>query len=149
MFKYPKVAMAAVSFVTLPVLGGCIATLQPEPEYVEASTVPANIEIYPHTFYEGRTVYFVNDNWYYRDGPRWAYYRQEPAPLYQHRTYIQHAPPASRRYSAAPAVQTERRAVVPRSRNSHELVAPPAHQVQRQRPHDEREEQAPNKRDQR
>lgn len=149
MFKYPKTVMAAASLVILLALEGCVATLQAEPAYVEASTVPANIEIYPHTFYEGRTVYFVNDNWYYRDGPRWAYYRQEPAPLYQHRTYIQRAPPAARRYSAAPAVQTERRSVAPGPRNPHGLVAPPARRVQRERPHDAHEDQSPNSRDRR
>lgn len=147
MFKYPKMVMMAASLVTPPALGGCVATLQAEPAYVEASPVPANIEIYPHTFYEGRTVYFVNDNWYYRDGPRWAYYRQEPAPLYQRRTYIQRAPPAAGLYSPAPAVQTERRSVARSPRNSHELVAPPARHMQRERPHEEHEVQSPNRRD--
>ncbi len=45
----------------------------------------ADIQVYPSTVYDGRTVYLYNDRWYYREGPRWRYYRQEPQPLMQHR----------------------------------------------------------------
>ena len=154
MFRYPKILIAVASLVTLPALGGCYATLQGDPAYVEVSSVPANIEIYPHTFYEGRTVYYVNDNWYYQDGPRWVYYRQEPAPLYQHRTYyqqrnyIQPAPPANRRYAAAPAVRTSREAMAPPGR-SRESVAPPARRIQRERPHNEHQDQNHDRRSER
>ena len=52
----------------------------------------------------------------YRDGARWVYYRQEPAPLNQRRMYIQQAPPASRRYSATPPTHREPTRAAPASR---------------------------------
>lgn len=94
----------------------CVATV--EPEYAVATDVPPDITIYPHTVYEGRVVYLVNDHWYYRGPDRhWVYYRQVPPPLYERRTtlvrerpYVQAAPPA-RHVVAPPARQ---------------VVAPPA-----------------------
>jgi hypothetical protein len=78
----------------------CVATV--EPEYAVATDVPPDITVYPHTVYEGRVVYLVNDHWYYRGPDRhWVYYRQVPPPLYERRTtlvrerpYVQAAPPA-------------------------------------------------------
>ncbi len=79
---------------------GCVATLGSDPEYAEADDVPADITVYPHTVYEGRDVYLVNDRYYYR-GPehRWVYYRRAPAPLVERRStfvrerpYVQQAP---------------------------------------------------------
>jgi len=32
-------------------------------------------------FFEGRPVYYWNNYWYYRDGPRWNVYRDEPLTL--------------------------------------------------------------------
>jgi hypothetical protein len=64
--------------------------------YAEATEAPVEIDVvsYPHTYYEGRAVYFYQDRWYYRDGPRWAYYREEPPTLYRQRGYVQQAPNA-------------------------------------------------------
>ncbi|MFS8067898.1 MAG: hypothetical protein ACMG6S_16165 [Byssovorax sp.] len=90
-------------------LGGCYAYAETPVAYAEAYEAPVEVEIrtYPQTQYEGRPVYFYRDRWYYRDGGRWQYYRQEPATLHRHRTYVQQAPPAVRghryRHSAPPA----------------------------------------------
>jgi len=105
MFKRLRILFALSGLALLATLGGCVASLQAEPVYVESGPVPVNIEIYPHTYYEGRTVYYVDNHWRYRDGARWAYYREEPAPLYRQRSYVQQAPPADRRQSAPPRVQ--------------------------------------------
>ena len=93
--------MLAAAVVTL---GGCTATTyaEPEPAYVELTAAPVNIEPYPSTYYEGRTVYLVNNRWMYRDRGGWAYYRNEPPALYRQRTYVQQAPPAYRRGYPAP-----------------------------------------------
>src|SRR5262245_42683168 len=68
--------------------------------YAEATTgavvhteyVPAHVETYPHDYYEGHTVYLINDRWYYHDGSTWVYYRQEPEPLVRRRVVIRQAP---------------------------------------------------------
>jgi hypothetical protein len=88
---FVAVAVAAIAF------GGCRATTYGEAEpvgYVELTAAPVDVEAYPHTYYDGRQVYYVNDRWMYRDRGRWAYYRHEPPALYRHRTYVQQAPPA-------------------------------------------------------
>ena len=89
------VAVAAAAIA----LGGCRATTYAETEpvgYVELTSAPVDIDVYPRTYYEGREVYFVNDRWMYRDRGRWVYYRREPPALYRQRTYIQQPPPAYR-----------------------------------------------------
>ncbi len=88
-------------------LSGCFLHAEPEPvAYVETTGVPygVNIEAYPYVHYQGRPVYLYDNRWWYRDGSRWNYYRQEPAPLYQYRQrpYIQQAPPAPRAPSYGP-----------------------------------------------
>lgn len=70
---------------------GCAATLYPD-GYVEADYVPAHIETYPYTYYDGRPVYYVDGRWYYHSGPRWYYYSSPPRALYRH----YYAPPAYR-----------------------------------------------------
>ena len=66
-------------------------------------SAPANLEAYPSTEYEGRTVYLVDDRWVYFDGSRWVRYASEPpelesrrATLQRTRPYVQQAPPAMR-----------------------------------------------------
>ena len=90
------VCPAVVAGVTA--LTGCTARTSPEPAYAttEVTSAPVQIETYPSTVYEGRTVYLYNDHWYYRDRGRWAYYRKEPAPLSRHRHSVHTAPPAPR-----------------------------------------------------
>jgi hypothetical protein len=103
-------------------LSGCLAHGS---AYVEADA-PADIEVYPSTYYEGHTVYLVGDRWYVRDHDRWAYYSQEPAPLYRYRTHVQRAPRAAPRHY-------ERRAYEHRGRHYREsapgYVAPRARRV--------------------
>lgn len=108
MSRLREIPIAILGLSMLPVLAACTATVQEEPAYVEASDAPADIEVYPHTYYQGHTVYLVHNNWYYRDGSRWVYYRREPSPLYRQRTYVQRAPPARRVASPARRMQAER-----------------------------------------
>ena len=82
---------------------GCVARVEEPVAYAEADYVPPSVTTYPSTVYEGRTVYYYGDRWYYRDGGRWAYYRNEPPVLYRQRTYVQAAPPAPRVYAPPPA----------------------------------------------
>jgi hypothetical protein len=98
------------SWLVIAALGltGCYAHASTEPVWVEADYTPARIEAYPHTVYEGRVVYLVNDHWYTRERGRWVYYRVEPEPLYRQRVVVQQAPPAPHRH-AAPRVVRERR----------------------------------------
>lgn len=65
--------------------------------FVEAEYEPVIVETYPRYVYEGRTVYYVHDRWYTRDGDRWVYYRVEPEKLRRQRIYVQSAPPAPER----------------------------------------------------
>lgn len=92
------VTMAGLSAALATCLPGCYASV--EPAYAEADYVPADITTYPHTYYEGRDVYFVNDRYYYQ-GPEhhWVYYRTAPRPLVERRAvvvrqrpYVQQAP---------------------------------------------------------
>jgi hypothetical protein len=91
MFKH-RIGVCAASVAAVGLLSGCVAHVRSEPAYAEAVYVPPDIETYPHTNYDGRVVYLVNDRWYYREGPRWVYYRSEPRPLYTHRrrVYVHH-----------------------------------------------------------
>ncbi len=70
-------------------LGGCGAWTVTATEpvgYVDITTAPvADIDVYPSTVYDGRTVYLYNDRWYYREGTHWRYFQHEPPVLYQHR----------------------------------------------------------------
>ncbi|HET9989444.1 MAG TPA: hypothetical protein VFQ65_13025 [Kofleriaceae bacterium] len=38
-------------------------------------------------YFEGRPVYWYNNNWYYRDHGRWSYYRSEPRYLRERRAH--------------------------------------------------------------
>jgi hypothetical protein len=88
-------------------LTGCYAHGRADAVWVEADYPPAQIDVYPHTVYEGRVVYLVNDHWYTRERGRWVYYRVEPEPLYRQRLVVQKAPPAPPRH-APPRVVRER-----------------------------------------
>ena len=83
----------------LIVAPGCYATAgaYTDADYVEADYVPARVDVYPSYVYAGRTVYLVDGHWYYRRGPRWVYYRSEPAELQRRRVYVQRAPRAPER----------------------------------------------------
>jgi len=112
----------ALAVGVLALASGCVARVGEPVAYAEADYVPATITTYPSTVYEGRTVYYYGDRWYYRDGGRWAYYRHEPAPLYRRRAYVQAAPPAPRVYAAPPPYSTTTTTSAP-------VHAPPAVRV--------------------
>jgi hypothetical protein len=64
---------------------------------VELTSAPiVEYRSYPHTVYEGRTVYLIDNRWGYPSGDSWVFYREEPAPLARYRTTIEAAPPAPR-----------------------------------------------------
>ena len=56
-----------------------------DPIYVEVEVGPRYVERYPRTVYEGRPVYYYDNHWYQRRGPRWVYYREEPRALIEFR----------------------------------------------------------------
>jgi hypothetical protein len=78
-------------------LPGCVAHAQGElvseypsqyvypTEYV--AEVPARIEYYPHTYYQGRPAYLVGERWYYHTRERWVVFREEPAHLREYRMH--------------------------------------------------------------
>lgn len=67
---------------------GCVVRETAEPvEYAEVDP-GVDVTVYPHEYYEGRTVYWVHDRWYYRDGRHWHYYRVEPRELHHRRAYV-------------------------------------------------------------
>jgi hypothetical protein len=120
-------AKAVGSVLAVTALGACEvhgrtrAYVEEPVSTVEVTSAPVvEYDTYPHTVYEGRTVYWVHDRWGYpRDG-RWVYYRSEPAPLARYRTTVQAAPPARRSY-ARPAPITPQ--VAP------PVTAPPAYRT--------------------
>jgi hypothetical protein len=57
--------------------------------YVEADVPPADIEVYPYTYYDGQVVYLVGDRWYTRHNDVWVYYRTEPTYLRDYRVHYQ------------------------------------------------------------
>lgn len=102
--RFSSSGIGAVA-VAMIALGGCRATTYGVAEpvgYVELTAAPIDVGVYPHSYYNGRSVYFVDDRWMYRDRGRWMYYRQEPPELYRQRPYVQQAPPAYRRSYPAP-----------------------------------------------
>lgn len=120
--------IALFGLLTALCTGGCYATTG---AYVEADYPPVAIETYPHTYYEGRVVYLVDDRWYVRDNGGWYYYRSEPRVLYRYRTHYYPRPaygyPVRRHYgygAARRAAPPARRAAPPARE-----VAPPAREV--------------------
>jgi len=55
-----------------------VVTIAPPAAYI-ATTQPE--------YFEGRPVYWYNNNWYYRDRGRWSYYRREPVYLHERRAH--------------------------------------------------------------
>ena len=117
-------------------LGGCYgyaSTEPPPPVYAttEVTSAPVvDIEAYPSTVYEGRTVYLYNNRWYYRNGSRWTYYQNEPPVLERHRRYVQSAPPAQRGYEYRPPPTNYNRGPYDRDYSHEPNQAPPATRVQ-------------------
>jgi hypothetical protein len=65
---------------------------------VTVETAPARVETYPRTYYHGQPAYLVDGRWYYRSGPRWVYFREEPVELRDYRVRYHDSP----RYRDAP-----------------------------------------------
>ena len=84
--------------VTLP-LAGSTAVLEPGEASAQDSRSPpaAFIATTLPEYFDGRPVYWWDGFWFYRDGRRWNFYRDEPQPLsglrsgWGHRTrYLYH-----------------------------------------------------------
>lgn len=92
--------VGAAIAATLP---GCLAHARGEVVYDYPVTyvddAPVRIETYPSTYYHGRPAYLVDGRWYYRSGPRWVYFREEPRELYTYR----------QRYVASPRYRDDHR----------------------------------------
>jgi|GEM_PF-1506683 len=119
------------------ITSGCHVRAYSEPAYVEPVyyAPPPNIEVYPHTYYEGRVVYLVDGRWYTRHGSGWVYYRREPDYLQRERVRVVAAPrayaPSHRVAPAAPRTHVAPRAeprMAPQPRGPHlePRSAPPA-----------------------
>jgi hypothetical protein len=88
----PSILLAG-AFVAQLVGCGAWTVTATEPVVTVTSAPIADIELYPNTVYEGRTVYLYNDRWYYREGSAWRYYEREPPPLADHRARMHAMPP--------------------------------------------------------
>lgn len=75
---------------------GCVVRARATPVGYAELSYGTGYRYYPHTYYDGRDVYYIGGRWMYQDGSRWSYYTTEPAPLYRYRTTIREAPPAPR-----------------------------------------------------
>lgn len=97
-------------------LSACFASAH---GYVVAESEPVYVDSYPHTYYEGHTVYLIDDRWYRRHRGRWVYYQDEPEPLHRYRLQVRFTP----RSEQGPRYQPRERARRPEWRRE----APPAH----------------------
>jgi hypothetical protein len=54
----------------------------PRVEVVEMEAPPVeHVRVAPSVVYEGHPVYWYRNRWYYQNGGRWGYYREEPIGL--------------------------------------------------------------------
>lgn len=75
---------------------GCAAQGRATPVGYAGLYYGTTYQYYPHAYYGGRDVYFIDGRWMYLDGGTWRYYETEPEPLYRYRSTIRRAPPAPR-----------------------------------------------------
>jgi hypothetical protein len=59
-----------------------------EAQYAPPPPPAAYIATAQPEYFEGRAVYFYNNQWYYREGRAWNYYRTEPAYLRDRRVHV-------------------------------------------------------------
>lgn len=78
----------------ITLLAASSAACAGEADYVAVASPPVHYDVYPHTYYEGSEVYYIDGRWYRDDGHRWVYYRREPAELYRYRAHVRRAPEA-------------------------------------------------------
>jgi hypothetical protein len=97
---------AGVIAVAVSAMAGCYATAEPPAvDYADTTSAPVDIDTYPSVVYGGQPVYFYGDHWWYRDGARWSYYRDEPAELHAQRdVVVRQARARGRVVRKAPAV---------------------------------------------
>lgn len=89
---------AAALIAAAAASAGCAVRARATPVGVAELHYASTYRYYPHTYYDGRDVYYVSGRWMYLDGNVWTFYPTEPAPLHRYRTAIQEAPPAPRYY---------------------------------------------------
>jgi hypothetical protein len=64
-----------------------VVTVQAQPQVVEEEVITESgppvehIRMAPQVIYGGRRVYWWGNRWYYQNGARWGYYRNEPVYL--------------------------------------------------------------------
>ena len=83
--------------VMIGAVAGCSFNSGEPVAYAEINSATINdTSFYPHTTFEGREVYLVGKTWMFKDGARWAYYREEPDLLRRHRLIaIEHVDPST------------------------------------------------------
>jgi hypothetical protein len=67
-------------FVGAVAVTGC-ASRESAGGSVELTSAPVGYGSYPQAYYDGRTVYWVNNEWAYQDGGVWFSYGAEPLEL--------------------------------------------------------------------
>ncbi len=75
-------------WMTLAFIGSLAVKSEPASAQISITigVPPAVIATTTPVYYEGRPAYWYNSRWYYRDAHRrWAYYRDEPRYLHEHR----------------------------------------------------------------
>lgn len=83
-----RIVGLSLLFVTLGT--GCVATVRTRPAYAVYEE-----DDYPHTYYRGRPVYYIDGYWHYRSGSSWVVaFRDEPVELREYRGRVRHAPSA-------------------------------------------------------
>lgn len=115
-------ALGLVALSTACTVHGYAGAAPVEPvgtTYVTSGPID-NYDAYPHTVYEGRTVYYVNNEWGYPEEGRWVHYRHEPPELVRYRQNVREAPPAH---------PVEPRYEGPRHEERRDYEAPPAERV--------------------
>jgi hypothetical protein len=68
------------SLVLVVAVAGCASRREPVTS-VQLTSAPVGYESYPEAYYDGRTVYWVNNEWAYPEGGVWFAYRSEPFEL--------------------------------------------------------------------
>lgn len=120
----PVALLASIALSGCTVRGRARAYVEPPVSTVEVTSAPVvEYRLYPHTVYEGRVVYLIDNRWGYPQGDRWIVYRTEPPPLARYRTTIESAPPAPRTYVPATPEAAPAR---PREETRPPTSAPPA-----------------------
>jgi hypothetical protein len=88
-------ALPAAIAISAGAFAGCTAEVAP------AAAPVGYYEDYPSTSYEGRTVFYIDGRWTYRDNNRWYYYHHVPRELDRRRATL-HAPPARYGHGGGP-----------------------------------------------